>query len=76
MLEKGNSLQGQISLLNEQGEPVVFRHTPEAPQASALAWLSKLINGQNQTGSVYAVIVVVVAALTGVLLYIVRRRRH
>lgn len=77
MIAKGNMLKGQVSLVNDQGNPVVYQQ--EAGQRrkhSWLAWLRQLFTGSERTGSIYAGVVAVTVLLTGGVLWMVRRRNR
>ena len=77
MIDKGNTLKGQVSLVDAQGKAVVYQH-PEGPvkKNALLSWIRQLFSGSDQTGGIYIGIVVVTALLTGGLLFIVRRRNR
>lgn len=73
-LSAGNSLSGQVSLVDAQGQVSSFTQPVHSAKGSVLSWFHKVFSGTNNTAGVYAAIVAVVTIATGLLLFFMRKR--
>lgn len=77
VIDKGNMLSGQLSLVDEQGKVVTFQQPEKANASSILAWFRQLTSGSSQNvAAAYAAIVGLAAVATILLLLWRKRHQH